>query len=236
MPFSEQTFRFLVENRQHNSREWYHAHKAAYQQYVLAPLVELVEQLRPTVLSIDPQLVAEPKVGKSISRIYRDTRYTKDKSLYRDVVWTLFARPRTERISRPGLVFEASPDGFRYGVGYYEASTQSMQAMRTLILQGDPAFERADCAYRRQKCFTMQGESYKRPRFTQQPPQQCEWLNRRNIAFMHDSRDFARLYAPNLHEQIAQGFQLLSPIYQFFVKVEAQRQDEAMQKRFAQGI
>ena len=53
---------------------------------------------------------------------------------------------------------------------------------------------------------------------------------------MHDSRDFVRLYAPNLHEQIAQGFQLLSPIYQFFVKVEAQRQDEAMQKRFAQGI
>ena len=236
MPFSEQTFRFLVENRQHNSREWYHAHKTEYQQYVLAPLMELVEQLRPTVLSIDPQLIAEPKVGKSISRIYRDTRYTKDKSLYRDVIWTAFSRPRTERISRPGLVFEASPDGFRYGVGYYEASTQTMQAMRTLILQSDPAFKRADRAYRKQDVFTMQGKSYKRPRFTEQRPQECEWLNRRNISFMHDSRDFARLYAPDLHEQIAQGFQLLAPIYAFFVSVEEQRQNEQMQKLFAQGI
>lgn len=236
MPFSEQTFRFLVENRQQNSRAWYHAHRAEYRQYVLAPLVELVERLRPTVLSIDAQLIAEPKVGKSISRLYRDTRYTKDKSLYRDVIWTAFSRPRTERISRPGLVFEASPDGFRYGVGYYEASTQTMQAMRTLILADDPAFHKADRAYRGQDVFAMQGESYKRPRFIEQDTQTCEWLNRRNISFMHDSREFTRLYAPDLYEEIAQGFRLLTPIYAFFVAVETQRQNEQMQKQFAQGL
>lgn len=84
MPISKETLDFLVENRLQNSRDWFHDHKKVYQEVVLAPLIELVEKLTPVMWEIDPLFITTPKVCKTISRIYRDTRYTKDKSLYRE--------------------------------------------------------------------------------------------------------------------------------------------------------
>ena len=90
MPISKQTLNFLAQNKFNNSREWFRAHKPEYQEYVLAPMAELVNLLAPTIQKIDPLIITEPKVGKAISRIYRDTRFSRDKSLYREVMWIVF--------------------------------------------------------------------------------------------------------------------------------------------------
>ena len=72
--FSPNTLDFLSENRFQNSREWYRAHKAEYNAFVHAPLVEMVEALAPTLEQIDSRIITEPKTDKTISRIYRDMR------------------------------------------------------------------------------------------------------------------------------------------------------------------
>ena len=94
MPISEKTLQFLWENRIKNSRDWYTEHKNEFQEFVLVPMIELVEQLQKPLYEIDPLLIVVPKIGKSISRVYRDIRFSKDKTLYRDIMWCVFARDK----------------------------------------------------------------------------------------------------------------------------------------------
>ena len=106
MGFTRQTLEFLSENRRQNHKMWFEAHKADYQTEVVAPLAALTRELAPELHAIDNELICIPAVGKSISRIYRDTRFSKDKSLYRDVMWCVFMRDKKLYHGLPGYFFE----------------------------------------------------------------------------------------------------------------------------------
>lgn len=218
MPFSKQTLDFLVENRLRDSRDWFHEHNAEYQRFVREPLLALAEQLAPVAEQIDPQLITEPR--RCISRINRDTRFTKDKSFYREVMWCAFSRPKDAFFCPPGLVFELSPNGFRYGCGYWCAPPKTMEAIRTLILEDDPAFRKALRAYQKQTTFQMEGDYYKRAKFPEHPQRLRDWLERKNIDFLHNSVDFNLLYSDRLGEVVADGFRTLKPIYAFLCAAE----------------
>ena len=81
MPFSAQTLDFLFLNKLHDSREWFNERRDEYDAVVMEPMRKLVSNLAPVMMEIDPLLICEPKVNKSISRIFRDTRFSKDKSI-----------------------------------------------------------------------------------------------------------------------------------------------------------
>ena len=83
--FSQEALDFLNDIRFNNHQQFYEANRTRYEQYVKAPLRELSEELAPAVQLIDPRLDTQP--GRTMSRIRRDTRYTKDKSPFRDHVW-----------------------------------------------------------------------------------------------------------------------------------------------------
>ncbi len=226
MPICRETLDFLFENRLHNSKTWYQEHKAQYQTLVLEPLQELVERLGPTMFQIDPQLVIQPKVNKCISRIYRDTRYSKDKSLFRDVMWIVFIRDKHEFECPPGFVCEISPAGFRYGCGFYSVPPKYMEALRELIFAQDKSYRTARRVVSRSPLFQLVGETYKRPRYADYPAQDADWLERRCVSCMHMSKDFDLLFSPRLGDVLAQGFTELKPVYEFFWKAwERYRRD-----------
>ena len=220
MPISKETLDFWGQTRLKNPRDWFHDHKKTYQEVVLAPLTELVEKLAPVMWEIDPLLITTPKVCKTISRIYRDTRYTKDKSLYREVMWIVFTRDKKQYESPCGFVMEFSPNGFRYGCGYWQAPPDIMAAMRELVLKNDPAFRAAKEAYDNQTVFQLEGDCYKRSRFPEQPEELQQWLDRKNIDFMHNSKDFQLLFSDRLADVLIGDFPLLKPIYELFLKAE----------------
>ena len=114
MPFSQKSLDFLFENRLHDSKEWFLEHKNEYETLVKAPLVELSAALGPVMLELDPQLTTDPAVGKTISRIRRDTRFTHDKSLYRDNMWIVYKRGKMYGREVPGLYFEVFSDCLLY--------------------------------------------------------------------------------------------------------------------------
>ena len=92
MLFSEKTLDFLVENRIRDDRNWYKENKPVFEKYVLAPLQELVEKLTPTMLDIDDQFICQPKIGRAISRIHRDTRFSKDKTKVLEAIVNLYLK------------------------------------------------------------------------------------------------------------------------------------------------
>ena len=88
--FSPDTLAFLDELKAVNSKEWYTQHKAEFESFVMEPMKAIVGRMSDFMLSIDPAF--ETKPSRAISRIYRDIRFSKDKSLFRDCMWFTFKR------------------------------------------------------------------------------------------------------------------------------------------------
>ena len=218
MPFNDLTIKFLFENRIENSRDWFNTHKEDYRRFVVQPLAEFVTELTPTMLEIDPMFDCEPKINRTISRIYRDTRFSKDKSIFRDVAWCLFIRDKKLFHGLPGFFFELSPRGFRYGCGFYCAEPATMANLRQMILRDDSAFQKAKAAYDNQDLFVLEGESYKKTRFPDQPEELRKWLDLKDICFICNHTDFDLLFSEELAKKVANELKLLAPEYKLMLE------------------
>lgn len=223
MPISKHTLDFLFENKLNNSKEWFHAHKEQYQKVVLEPLGELVMLLEPAIRKIDPDIPVIPKPTKSISRIYRDTRFSKNKSLYRDNMWIIFIRDKKLYDGLPAFYADFSANGMEYGVGYYKASTESMRTYREMIQNREPSFQKALAAMQSQNEFSFYGERYKRSKAPEEPEEIRNWLDRKSIGVSAQCRDFDLIFSDRLHLYLAERYQKLKPVYDFFMAVEARR-------------
>ncbi len=217
--FSSDALSFLFENKLNDSKEWYDEHKSEYKRLIYEPFVELVKELAPTMIEIDSSIIINP--SKLISRVRRDTRFTKDKSLYRDNVWIVFLRDKSQMSSSPCFWFDLGQSGSSYGVGYYGAGTGTMARMREMIVQRHPAFMAALEAYEGQNEFTIGGEMYKRSKCPDQPDNLKQWLDRKNIFFQNVQNDFELVFSKELPEVLKNGFIKLKPIYDFFLSVES---------------
>ena len=136
-------------------------------------------------------------------------------------MWYSFGRKKEGAVKTyPEYYFSISTTGFDYGCGYYCPTTETMTAMRRLIISGDPVFEKAKAVYDSQKVFAMGGTEYKRDRYPDQPADKRLWLNRKDIFFFATDSDFDTLYSPDLPKKIANNFKKIAPIYDFFIKAE----------------
>jgi uncharacterized protein (TIGR02453 family) len=176
--FTEQTVAFLRDVREHNSKEWFERNRAVYERELPEPMRDLSADLSGTMLTIDPELETRPAVGETISRIYRDTRFSSDKSLYRDAMWITFKRRSEEWKDGPAFFFELRADGYRYGMGFYAASKDTMDKLREWI-DGEPEqFRRTTAFFDRQRTFVIEGESCKRVLDASKPESVRQWYQR----------------------------------------------------------
>ena len=217
--FTEQALRFLAENSRQNNREWFQSHKEEYRRSVVQPLAALTEELAPAMHEIDRQIVCDPRVGGSISRIYRDIRFSRDKRLYHESAWVVWTRNKKAHETIPAFYFEIFPDGFEYGCGFYSAGTRTMEVLRRLVLDGDIRFMDAWKSYTTlKKRFPLYGEQYKRHRFPEASPELWEWLDRKNIGLSRRTENTRELFSPNLAEVLERDFRLIAPVYHFFIR------------------
>jgi len=217
---SKEIVEFLVENRDRNDKQWFHAHKDAYRQYVLNPLFELVTELTPFIKSVDQLMVCDPMVDRTISRIYRDTRFSKDKALYREEVWISFARDKKQYPMYPQFFLVIRPNYFMYGCGYYAATTDAMKSIRNLIVKRDVRFLKAIEDLKQDSIFRLEGEKYKKNMYPDQPEEFADWLNRKCVCMMYTSYDMQELYSTELAKQLVEDFSELVSLYKFLIYAE----------------
>lgn len=227
MPFSEDTLVFLALNRVMNSREWFREHRAEYEKLVVEPLVELVEDLAPAMAEIDPAIVCLPRVGKSISRIWRDTRRGPELPIYRDVMWITLLREKYAGL--PSYWFEFSPRALRWGCGWYQTPPEVMGAARELILSGDRHWLRAREAAGNGR-FVLENELYKRTRHPDSPAEERMWLDQKSLCLTHNEEGISLLYSPELAERVAEDFRAVAPVYDFFMRAWERAPKETMRR------
>lgn len=219
--FTQEALEFLYVNKINNSKDWYESHKSQYKKYVYNPFVELIMELAPAMTEIDPMIITAP--SKLISRVRRDTRFSKDKSLYRDNAWLVFLRDKSEMSTSPCFWFEINQKGSSHGVGYYGAPTESLAVMREMIISRHPAFLSALKCHESQNEFVIGGEMYKKSRFPGQPENLRLWLDRKNIYFESVQNDFKLAFSKELPDILKKDFRKLKPIYDFLCEVESRK-------------
>lgn len=129
--FPEETIRFFLEIRFHNDASFFNEHRDDYENYVKKPFYDFIEAMAPAVRRIADDMELRP--AKCLARIRRDTRFSKDKTPYRDHMWLLFRRSGEEREHSAMYWFELSPERVEWGLGFWDNNRPAMEAIRKRI-------------------------------------------------------------------------------------------------------
>lgn len=218
--FSTKTFDFLKKLMANNNKTWFEANKQDYQKYLLEPLQNLVADLGEFMLTIDPYFEIRPAVDKTISRIYRDTRFSQDKSPYKSTMWITFKRPRKDWKDAPAYFLEISPCSYRYGMGFYSARIKTMDRLRNMIDKRPEEFLEATSFYLGQKTFTVEGEKYKRILNNRIPEEVQDWYQRKNLYLVCNRNIDDHLFNRTLINDMIFGFGLLAPFYHYLWRLK----------------
>ena len=159
--FTAETIDFLWELRMNNSREWMEENRDRYKRVLKEPFDSLA-----AALAAESTAFGGREMKCSVSRINRDIRFSKDKSLYRDVVWCTFSRRGDDL---PCFFFEFSPRCVRWGMGYYCTPRPVMEQLRLMAAGDHPLYTAAMNSLRSSSRLVLTGEKYKRPHFPLQP-------------------------------------------------------------------
>ena len=211
--FSAEMVSFFVSLSMNNNKVFFEENKQMYERYVKRPLDALCQALGPVVLSIDPLFDTRP--ARSVSRIHRDVRFSKDKSPFRDYMWIGFRRTGESREDTCGFYFDVSATDAHWGCGYYHVPNETMQNLRELIVE-KPRYVLSileDEKFR--SSFALMGERYVKkfePPFDMPKPLSSLY-QMKNIYAEHSIGDMGPLFSKDLLPQIIDGFQTLSGFY-----------------------
>ncbi|NDV68306.1 DUF2461 domain-containing protein [Dysgonomonas sp. 25] len=214
--FTPETMEFLKGLKENNYKEWFEAHREVYEQELLNPFKALITTLSPAMHNIDPAFELRPH--RAMSRIYRDVRFSKDKSPYKTGLWLTFQvpLPREEWMDYPGYFFELKDDGYIYGMGLFQPRKKVMDAFREEIGYDAEEFQRVTQQTVLDRGFVIGGDEYKRPIANDLGEYYQQWIQRKGVYVVTERRMDDILFSPKLVDKIREDFVALEWLYNFF--------------------
>jgi uncharacterized protein (TIGR02453 family) len=161
--FGPELFSFLTDLRANNDREWFAANKHRYEQDLLEPAIAFIEDFAPLLEKISPHFRADPRPsGGSLFRIYRDTRFSKDKSPYKTNLGIHFRHERAKDAHAPGYYLHIGPGEVFAGGGIWQPGTEGATRIREAIVADPSRWRKATRTGAFPKRLELGGESLKR--------------------------------------------------------------------------
>lgn len=133
--FSKETVSFYRELVAHNDKRWFESHKADYQEHVIAPALAFVTDMSARLRSMAPGIVPDTRTNGagSIFRIYRDTRFSRDKLPYKTHLGILLWDGRAKKMESRGFYFHVEPPNMMLAVGMYQFTPGQLRAYREAV-------------------------------------------------------------------------------------------------------
>lgn len=159
--FPKDTIPFLKSLTKNNTREWFNAHKHRYEASFLNPALELIEALVHPLGAVAPCLKVEvKKSGGSLMRIYRDTRFSKDKTPYKTNIGIHFRHQAGKDVHAPGIYLHIAPNECFLAAGIWHPASGPIREIRQHIVDNPDTWKRA-LGRGFAKNFTLHDESLK---------------------------------------------------------------------------
>ncbi len=210
-------FKFFNELRENNTREWFNDNKPRFRSSVQEPLAAFVEAMAPRLKKITKHIVADPRLnGGSVFRIYKDVRFSRDKSPYKTHGAVQFRHALGKDAHAPGFYVHLAPDEVFYGGGVWAPHPPNLLKVREAIRDKTAAWNKATGGAAFKKRFGgMRGDGLMRPPkgFDADHPA-IEDLKRKSFFAMANSKQ-AAAKKPGFPDDVAAAFADARPLMKF---------------------
>lgn len=209
--FKPDMLEFMMDIRFNNSKTFFLEHKDEYEKKVKQPYLRLIEALTPTMLNIDSGMEVRPY--KVLSRIYRDTRFSRDKSPIRDHHWIAFRHTGEPREKAVVYWFEVRLESVSWGLGFWGENRKAMEILRRrMVAKPD---EITDLLRQLDKDqFAVEGSFYSRMQIPDGLPAALqEFYRLKEVYAMKKDIKPESIFDPGFEEKLAADFLALSPMY-----------------------
>jgi uncharacterized protein (TIGR02453 family) len=212
--FTPRALTFLRGLKRNNDRAWFAQHRDEYEQEVRGPMTTLVERLAADLRRFAPDLLASPRA--SLYRIYRDTRFSEDKSPFKTQVGAIFPHRDLPKHQGAGLYLEIGPGGTMIAGGIYMPQTPDLHALREHLAENhvrlrtlveSPGFKRT--------AGPVSGDSLRRvPHGFPADHPAAEYLKLRQFLF---GRDYPAAFATDrrFYREVVMLFERMAPVIDF---------------------
>ena len=212
--FPPEAMAFFRHLKKNNKREWFQPRKEIYETKVKAPMLELVTALMRRLADFAPAHVSDP--GKAIYRIYRDVRFSNNKTPYKTHIAAVFPRRDVEKNSASGYYFSVSPEEIEVGGGVYMPQPEYLRAIRSYLTDHYEEFRGITAASGVKKLFgELYGEKLTRAPKGFAPDHPAADLLRMKQFLLYKTLDAKLATSPKLYRELSIRFEAMTPFLNF---------------------
>ena len=217
--FKPASIEFLCQLKNNNNRDWFNENKSRYENEVLDVALNFIQSMHDPLLKFAPHFTAIPKrMGGSLMRVYRDTRFSKNKTPYKTNIGIQFRHEQAKDVHAPGFYVHIDPDEVFLGVGLWRPDATALAAIRGRISDKQNEWLRArdDKAFKRH--FRLGGQSLMRPPrgFDKDHPL-IDDLKRKDFIAVR-TMDLGEATQPRFQQKVETAFKAAVPLMQFLCK------------------
>ena len=162
--FGAETLHFLDELARNNNRKWFQKNKERYELEFIDPALQFITAMQKPIAQISSHYQAVPKkVGGSLMRIYKDVRFSKDKSPYKTNMGIQFRHVDYKSVHGPGFYFHLEPEEAFVAAGCWRPEPKTLAAIRALIAEEPARWKKVSSSKSFTKFYELHGDSLKRP-------------------------------------------------------------------------
>ncbi|MEQ8206241.1 MAG: DUF2461 domain-containing protein [Woeseia sp.] len=217
--FDERTLQFLEELLRNNTRDWFNENKPRYESDVLDKSLAFIQAMQAPLEKISPYFQAVPKrMGGSLMRVYRDTRFGKDKTPYKTNIGIQFRHELARDVHAPGFYLHIDPQRVFVGAGMWRPAAPALAKIRARIDALPGEWEKARDQPTFKKQFELSGESLVRPPrgYSGDHPLLTDLRRKDFIALSELSHE--DILEPGFLRQVAALFKTAAPFMTFLCK------------------
>ncbi len=209
----------LAENRFNNSKAFYDEHKKDINELVVSQMRAIVADLSEVLEDINPDFILDTR--RCLSRVRRVTRFTNDKSLYRENLWLMFRHQKNE-LPTPSLWFEFTAEGYTYGCGIISAKPSFMEYWRSSIADNQqPLIDATEQAFK--AGLVIDDNRYKRSKAEADGiahPIIKQWYEQKAPFVIKSGGSLRRLNEPKkLIKELGTAYAALKPLYRYMLDI-----------------
>ena len=223
--FPPEGLKFLLDLRANNTKEWFEAHKRLYKEAVQAPAVALVAGLGRRLAEEFPPIGYDTRTnGGSLMRVYRDTRFSPDKTPYKTNIAMMFTPPGQKKMAAPGFGLQITVEGIDLVAGQFAFDPGELERYRAAV-----ADEKAGAALEKAAAQVADGYRFQDPELKRVPRgldadhPRAEWLRHKGLAVFSPQLDRERALEPNLVDESMVHFCKMAPMWKWVMEQVANR-------------
>jgi uncharacterized protein (TIGR02453 family) len=162
--FSPELFKFLKDLKKNNEKPWFEQNKDRYERHLRAPMLEFIGDFGSRLAKISKNFRADPRPnGGSLFRIYRDVRFSKDKTPYKTQASAHFRHAEVAHVHAPGFYLHLEPGECFLGVGIWHPDPPAAGKIRDAIVERPAAWKKALADKKFRARHRLTGETLVRP-------------------------------------------------------------------------